>query len=116
MSKKAKIKSIELQVGDTTIKLSPEDAKALHEQLNELFGQRSPRINVWPTYVERSRPYWDRWVWGSGTSISTGTLELSDNARLICETEPINMSVAGGPDKEKTDYESLGMVKSWVES
>lgn len=59
MSEQVKVSSIVIRYADGTTKdLSLEDAKALHEQLEGLFGRKTEYIPSAPIYVERDRYPW----------------------------------------------------------
>lgn len=61
--KKVKVASIRVEYPDGDEKeMSIEDAKALHKQLSELFGETN--VPTVPIIIERDR--WPRW-YGSGT-------------------------------------------------
>lgn len=87
MGKKAEVKAIVIQYPDgETKELTIEDAKALHRQLDELFGTVAPAS---PIIIERD--YWPRWwppytppiTWKSGT-----TIEVPDyTPKVWCKAE-----------------------------
>lgn len=50
-----KIKAVEIETGDTKIKLSVKEAKELYKDLHELFGNKNNYFPVYPI------PWYDRW-------------------------------------------------------
>lgn len=88
MAEKTEVKSIVIQYADgQTKELSVEDAKALHRQLDELFGEVPACA---PVVIERTRwPYW--WppystpvTWKSYT---TTQRPLDCTPTVYCKTE-----------------------------
>ena len=82
MSNKLKITKIELTTKDgNKVELSLDEAKDLHGQLDELFGQKSATyIPYSPIIIDRTdRPWWQQYnpVWGDGTVYCSSNSGLS---------------------------------------
>lgn len=82
MSDKIKISKIEVSTKDgKKVELSLEEAKDLHSQLDELFGQKTaPYIPYSPIIIERHvRPYWQQYnpVWRDNTIYCSSNSGLS---------------------------------------
>ena len=82
MSNKLKITKIELTTKDgNKVELSLDEAKDLHGQLDELFGQKSATyIPYYPIIIDRTvRPWWQPYnpVWGNGTVYCSSNSGLS---------------------------------------
>lgn len=93
MSGKLKITKIELSTKEgKKVELSLEEAKDLHGQLDELFGQKAaPFIPYSPIIIDRTvRPYWPGYnpIWYSGVCGSAvpgglgGAVTCSSNSGL----------------------------------
>lgn len=101
MSKgKLKLTGIKVKNSDgEEIELTMEEAKDLHEQLDELFGKETITITQ-PVYIERERHYWEkppyRWIWGTTTeSIPMGNQTLcvqsgETTVQYLCEAQNTN--------------------------
>jgi hypothetical protein len=65
MDKQIEISSIKITIGKKEIELSPEDAKKLHQALNDMFGKKEiitqhEYYRYWPYWQEPIKPYY----WG----------------------------------------------------
>lgn len=72
MSEKAEIKKIVLDLGGVEVSLTPDQAKKLHDALDEIYGIKN-NIPYNPIIIERYRPYWhygDYTWYGSGIQMS----------------------------------------------
>lgn len=71
MSKKIKVDSINIKIGDDLTKLTVEQAKELKDLLNELLGESKTVYlpSPPPVIIERPYRYWTMWA---GTT--TGTI------------------------------------------
>lgn len=68
MSKSVKVAAIQIQYPDGDVKqISIDDARALFNQLNELFGEKVTYIPSRPIVIERDR--WRRW-WDDHWTVS----------------------------------------------
>ena len=66
MSRKLKLTKLELQTNDgKKIELTLDEAKDLHDQLHELFGDKTVYVPGAPVIIERDRwlprPHWNGW-------------------------------------------------------
>ena len=72
MSNKLKLTKLELQTKDgQKVELTLDEAKELHAQLHELFGDKTVYIPGAPVIIERDRwprPYWGDWTITGDTS------------------------------------------------
>lgn len=69
MDKQIEISSIKITIGKKEIDLSPEDAKKLHQALNDMFGEKKTEVvhhydyyRYWPIY---STPTYPKYDWGT---------------------------------------------------
>lgn len=87
-SKKLKLTKIELQTKDgKKVDLSLAEAKELHEQLHELFGEKVVRVPGSPVIIDRYRDrYWNRpyvtWCSTGGSISNSAAVAKTDNLQL----------------------------------
>ncbi len=86
MDKQVEIKKIVIRIGDKEASLTLEDAKALRDVLDAMFGEKKEYVGypyVVPTipYVPYVQPTW-RWYW-SGTNGSGGLVNLCANSNSM---------------------------------
>ena len=84
MSDKIKIANIELETGrGAKVRLTLQEAKELHSQLDELFGTKVTYVPSAPIYIDRYdyfRPYQPYWTTDSCKVITNSGLAVSYNA------------------------------------
>lgn len=74
MSKKNIIKTIEIEIGSVTAKITPEEANALFDALKTLLGKDAPLVSAPVIIRERYPPYYPQPIWiGTSTTMSGGT-------------------------------------------
>jgi hypothetical protein len=80
VSNKLKLTKIELTTKDgKKVELSLDEAKDLHDQLHELFGQKTVFVPGAPVIIERDRywrPYQPYWGGGGGGGSDQRTWEV----------------------------------------
>ncbi len=95
------IKKITLKVGDKEITLTPQEARALHDSLAEIYAKETQYLPITTQIIERERPFrqwWDRpltpWY---GVNTQTGdslkyeqkAVDLGPSLRMTCLTEEV---------------------------
>lgn len=71
------VRSIELNIADVTVKVTPKQAKALFDALSELLGKPEPNQPIyWRPY-----PYWGTYYYGNvgtgGIAYTNGVMPLT---------------------------------------
>ena len=91
MSKKLKLTKLELETKDgKKVELSLAEAKELHEQLHELFGDKTVYLPSQPVIIDRWRnPYWaSPYVTWCDNSKSYSTVQVNtDNLKMTYSCE-----------------------------
>lgn len=90
MSEKIKVAAIQIQYPDGEVKqISVEDAKALFQQLEELFGSKTVVMPSTPIVIERDR--WPRWqpMWVHETPIVRDPLPHEAPQVWCCTESPV---------------------------
>lgn len=88
MSEKIKVAAIQIQYPDGEVKqISVEDARALFQQLEELFGSKTVVMPSTPIVIEKDR--WPRWqpMWVHETPIVRDPMP-HEAPQIWCCTEP----------------------------
>jgi len=85
---KVEVRKIDIQIGDKTISLKPEQAKELKKILNEMFEESTDKTihhywwNTWPTYTNpypSPTPYWTVTCWDLGVeTLSNGSTDFGN--------------------------------------
>lgn len=86
MAKKKKIELIKLtiQIGDTKVSVTKDEARDLHKALSEMFGTKTEHVH----HYDYARPwYWPHWSSGfigasSGAGLNNQTLSASSNQAI----------------------------------
>ncbi len=86
------IKKIVLQLGDKEVELTVEQARMLHELLDEMYGQKTQFIS-YPIVYRESVSYWDYStpMWYSGGTTTAPTMSYAASSGSVY----INLSGTG---------------------
>ena len=89
MSTKAEIKKIVLDLGGVEVSITPEQAKKLHEVLDNMYGTKTVVYPYQPPVVIRD----NRWWWDKPQPMWSGTGGMPD-VMYSSDTKTMSMSVS----------------------